>query len=481
MARFARLAAAVVTAGLALASAPVGTAATQFITVTLPPNADLTTYGWCDGFGCQDPLRINTPNPAAVYDAISAISALDGRRLAGLDAYALGSWATTRAVRTLQTTAPAGGPTTVAAVLLRSPTRPNGGLFARFDAGSATPPSNFNAFGGGAGPGTELDVSFVDVGREYDGFVDAPSWTNPFSMLNAMAGALFLADYADTVTWQDPRCPNGTCVAPATWPVTLPASTGPVYAVARVPDPANPGQTIDVTSPDPIGVAVIPAPDAEDQSVYYTQYTEHLPLLAPLQLPFDVVNRVVAEASGGRVRPQLVNPAVQVLEPALRILVNLGYPDVDPSAGYTRTLTRPGERIPFGTLPDLTPAEWAAVPGAVGDALAEGVRDAIEHPFGVGRPSAVARQPEVADAPEPVSTPTDPPAKASADDPPKHDAAKKTRDKPKPAALRDRIQSKVDALRERIQPKPDKPQDTKGDEREPEPDRSAPSDDGEAA
>lgn len=379
-------------AAMVFAAAPVAQAGNQFITVTLPANADLTTYAWCESLGCQQPLRLAVADPAAVYAAITAIpiDPPDNRRTAAIESYGLGSLATAQAVRRLQNTYSPGA-STVAVILLRSPTRPNGGLVSRVDPETATPPSNFNAFGGQASPGESVDTSFVDVGREYDGLVDSPSWPNPFSIANAVAGGLFLSDYNDTVTWQDPRCPGATCTAPATWPVTLPSATGQVYAIAQVPDPADPTKTINVHSPFPVGVAVIPT--SGDQTVYYTQITRQLPLLTPLQLPFDVINSVVSTASGGNSRLQLTNPLVQVLQEPLAILVNLGYTDVDPSAGYARTLLRPGETVPFGTLPNLTPAQWSDVPGAVSRALQAGVVDAVVNPFGVRNASVQATLP----------------------------------------------------------------------------------------
>ncbi len=368
-----------VLAAVAIAATPVASADARFVTVTLPAGADLTTYGWCTPLGCDQPLRVRTPLPAVVYRAMTS-DAADPRRTVAMDTYGLGAWATTEAVRRLQNS-PSSVPTTVAAVLLRTPTRPNGGLFTRVDGRLSTPAANFNAFGGGAPPGAVVDTSFVDVAREYDGLTDFPSWFNPFAVVNAMVGAVFLRDYADTFAWRDPRCPGGTCTAPATWPVRLPSESGYVYAVARVPDPDDPSRTIDVTSPLPVGVVVIPT--TGDQTVYYTQLTSTLPLLMPLQWPFEVVNDVVAAATHGAVSLHLVNPLVQILQPALTILVNVGYPDVDPSAGYTRTLTDPAEPVPFGTRPGLTPAQWAEVPGAVGRALLAGFSDAVSNPFGI--------------------------------------------------------------------------------------------------
>lgn len=375
--------AATAAAAMALAWTPVAQADSRFITVALPADADLTTYGWCSSLGCDEPQRLKTPDPAAVYSAIIAveIGPPGDRRVVAFDSYGAGAWATARAVRTLLAATGEPGATTVAAVLLRTPTRPNGGLLTRVNIESNTPPSNFNAFGGGAGPGETVDTSFVDVAREYDGFADFPSWLNPLAVLNALAGAVLLRDYNNTVTWQDPRCPDATCVAPGTWPVTLPTSSGDVYAVVLVPDPEDPANTLAIRSPSPVGVAVIPGDG--DQTVYYTQLTPLLPLLKPLQRPFDVVNAAVAAASDGAVRPKLVNPLVQVLEEPLTMLVNLGYTDVDPEAGYRRTLAQPGESISFGTLPNLTLRQWLEVPNDVTQALGDGIAEAVRNPFGL--------------------------------------------------------------------------------------------------
>src|SRR5262245_41687518 len=159
-----RLAIAATAAGAAMtlaAAPPMAQAGSQFITVTLPANADLTTYGWCSALGCEQPLRLTEPDPAAVYAAITAvpIDPPDNRRTAAIDSYGFGSLATTQAVRRLQDTTETPGSTTVAAILLRTPTRPNGGLLARVEPETATPASNFNAFGGGAPPGARVDTS----------------------------------------------------------------------------------------------------------------------------------------------------------------------------------------------------------------------------------------------------------------------------------------------------------------------------------
>src|SRR5690606_41485463 len=55
------------------------------------------------------------------------------------------------------------------------------------------------------------------------------------------------------------------------------------------------------------------------------------------------------------------NPFADAVEDALRILVNLGYTDVDQDNGYRRThdqagLNADGGGVPFGTRPDI---DWA--------------------------------------------------------------------------------------------------------------------------
>jgi hypothetical protein len=70
-----RLALAATAAGVAMtltAAPPLAQADSQFITVTLPANADLTTYGWCKALGCHQPLRLTDPDPAVIYTVITA-------------------------------------------------------------------------------------------------------------------------------------------------------------------------------------------------------------------------------------------------------------------------------------------------------------------------------------------------------------------------------------------------------------------------
>ena len=80
----------------------------------------------------------------------------------------------------------------------------------------------------------------------------------------------------------------------------------------------------------------------------------------------------------------LGNPAADALEPALKILVNIAYPDVvTPSEGgtYNRTFLQSAIQTPFGSVQPLTPEEKKAVPGDVWNAFVGGVEEQLAKPF----------------------------------------------------------------------------------------------------
>ncbi|MBX9979117.1 PE family protein [Mycobacterium gordonae] len=96
---------------------------------------------------------------------------------------------------------------------------------------------------------------------------------------------------------------------------------------------------------------------------YYMIRTENLPLLAPL-----------------RAIPVIGNPLAALVEPDLKVIVNLGYGD--PYHGYS---TSPADvRTPFGLFPDVSPA-------TVVEALAAGTQQGI-HDF-TAELQALAAQP----------------------------------------------------------------------------------------
>ncbi|AYE93767.1 PE family protein [Mycobacterium paragordonae] len=139
---------------------------------------------------------------------------------------------------------------------------------------------------------------------EYDGFADFPKYPlNLISDLNAVAGIVFVH-------------PQYLSLTQAQINAAIPLQTSPGYA----------GNTS-----------------------YYILPTEHLPLLQPL-----------------RAVPVIGNPLANLIEPDMRVLVNLGYGD--PNYGYS---TSPADLpTPFGLFPDVAP-------GTVFNALSAGTQQGI--------------------------------------------------------------------------------------------------------
>lgn len=242
--------------------------------------------------------------------------------------------------------------TVLSLVLARNPGRANGGLYARFapiyqELTGVNPvsPDRRDAFPEGVDPqlitklltGNAGGISFdelgnlqavidsvdgkpivvtlkADIGWQYDLLSDAPVTANPFAWANSLASALFLTNLITGVDFDN--LGDGGYVGP-------------------------------------------------DGTIYYTLPVEELPLLAPLRFPAEVLGL----ATGLEVNPALAD----ALEPALQILVNLGYSDVvrNPDGSYTRSLDQFGEHLLFGT-PTLTREQLALVPGDVIAALGRG-------------------------------------------------------------------------------------------------------------
>lgn len=141
---------------------------------------------------------------------------------------------------------------------------------------------------------------------EYDGFADFPRYPiNLLADLNAVAGIVF--------------------VHPTYFSLTLD------HVNSAIQLPTSPGYT-GVTS-------------------YYIIPTEHLPLLQPL-----------------RAIPVIGNPIANLIEPNMKVLVNLGYGD--PYHGYSTSYA--DQPTPFGLFPDVAP-------GTVLNALAAGTQEGINN------------------------------------------------------------------------------------------------------
>ncbi|MCW2662868.1 MAG: hypothetical protein JWP83_4020 [Mycobacterium sp.] len=173
---------------------------------------------------------------------------------------------------------------------------------------------------------------------EYDGFADFPRYPiNLLADLNAVAGIVFVH------------------------PTYLDLTTTQVNSAIQLP-----------TSPGYAG-----------NTTYYMIHTADLPLLKPL----DAI-------------PVIGKPLVDLIQPDLKVLVNLGY-GPDPSLGYSTSYA--DVPTPFGLFPD-------ANPGTVFNALAAGTGQGI-HDFSLdmqqiaSQPTAVVPQFSLPTAPGPTTTP----------------------------------------------------------------------------
>jgi hypothetical protein len=173
-------------------------------------------------------------------------------------------------------------------VLLGDPMNPNGGLFARF-AGLGFP-SLGQTFYGATPSDTPWPTTIYSL--EYDGISNWPRYPiNILADLNAFAGFYYVHS-----------------LYPSLDPAALPSG----YSLVQLP-----------TSPGYAG-----------NTTYYVITIPHLPLLEPV-----------------RAIPLVGDAIADLVEPNLRVLVNLGYGD--PAYGYS---TSPADvPTPFGLLPHVDP------------------------------------------------------------------------------------------------------------------------------
>ena len=222
--------------------------------------------------------------------------------------------------------------TVLASVLLANPGRANGGLLARFYPLAALAGIN-TITRDQQGDGLELTGSSfipikIDATVAYNPLSDVPAWPNPFALANTAAAAV-LPTYLRGIDTDLRK--------------VIEDETG-----------------IDIENPD---LPEIPS------NVYLTLPVNTLPLLEPLALPTVAANLLLRSTG-----VQFNNPLVTALDPAAKMLVNLGYTDVDQGDGYNRTFDRSDEVTPFGTLPDV---DWRKVPGDLVDGLGTGIRTAV--------------------------------------------------------------------------------------------------------
>jgi hypothetical protein len=203
-------------------------------------------------------------------------------------------------------------------VLVGDPMNPNGGLFERF-AGLSLPSVGFTF--SGATPANLYPTTIYT--QEYDGYADFPRY--PIDLpadLNALFGVAFLhGNYANLTT-----------------PQVTPISQG--------------GQAIPLPTQGPT------------MTNYYMIPTQNLPLLEPL-----------------RYIPVVGNPLADLVQPDLKVIVNLGYGD--PDYGYS---TGPANvPTPFGLFPNVNPLTVlndlaAGVPQGINQAIGDLASSSISTP-----------------------------------------------------------------------------------------------------
>lgn len=207
-------------------------------------------------------------------------------------------------------------------VLLGAPNNPNGGLFERFnvldDGSYPTIPSLGITFNGAIPDNTPWDTSVYTL--EYDGYADFPKYPiNFLSDLNAVLGII----YEHTI---------------------YPSLTAEQLATA----------------------IELPMTEGYDGSAQYFMIpSEILPLLMPLQSI-----------------PVIGQPLYDLLEPDMRILVNLGYGSITDgwSAGPANVAT------PFELFP--TDLNWGEVLNALGNGAQEGMNNFVHDLSNLTFPSA---------------------------------------------------------------------------------------------
>jgi hypothetical protein len=219
-------------------------------------------------------------------------------------------------------TIPANLQSSINFVFVGNEMNPNGGFLSRF------PNLNLPSLGipfYGATP-ENLDPT-TNYTREYDGFADFPRYP-----LNFLA--------------------------------VLNAGMGIVYVHTKYV-PADNCETFCLTQQEVEDAIALPSTSPTQK--YFFMPTENLPLLEPL-----------------RMIPLVGNPIADLIQPVLKVIVNLGYGD--PAHGFT-SATQPDANVlvPFGLFPDVSPIEVlnqlvSGVQQGVGDFLADfGPTGSIAH------------------------------------------------------------------------------------------------------
>lgn len=227
--------------------------------------------------------------------------------------------------------------TNLAVLEVNNPGTPNGGLYSRFKQIRDRLDLPSVSVGGtsATSTGIALNSSVIGLGWGYNPLSDFPVTLNPFSLTNTMMATLFPSNML-----------GGTTIGGA-------------------------------SDTQIVGALVLLATASSPSTLYSTIVPNDLAMLEPLRLPARISNAILAKLGSDY---RFGNPLADALQPALSILVNTGYTDVQtPTEGgtYTRTFDQSGRLVEFLSEKPLTPAEWKQVPGDVTRALVVGFQDAF--------------------------------------------------------------------------------------------------------
>lgn len=221
-------------------------------------------------------------------------------------------------------------------VLIGSPNRPNGGLFERLALLGTIPVLDATM---GVPTPTDTAMSTVDIAFQYDGVADFPLYPiNLLADLNAIAGFWYT---------------HGSYLSPDGGDLdALPNGLTPAELAAAIADPANQQIT------------------AGSDTTYVLVPTANLPLLEPL--------REFGRATGTEF---LTTPLIDLIQPALRVLIETGY---DRSLPY-------GTPAPFRLIPRVNPITLAI---DLVNAAGEGIQAAVHDITGARTPTAATVRPD---------------------------------------------------------------------------------------
>lgn len=253
-------------------------------------------------------------------------------------------------------------------IMINNPSRPGGGLFALAtpftnlfglnlttpDAGSYT---NEDANGGRITK--VLNTSILDITWAYNPLSDVPTTLNPLAWANSAAAGVFL-----TYLLPDEGNNIGNHVLPK-------LLTGIGDGVKVMIDPTG-GQGTDMIPVlgDLLKLFNVTFLDFPGNATYITYDSGNLPLLEPFRMAPHLLNLVPGV--------DIPTPLTDSVEDALRMMVNMGYQDVDPDS-LERTFDKAGEQAYLWHSP-LTPTQQLNAVQTVFNALVDGVQENALNP-----------------------------------------------------------------------------------------------------